>query len=106
MHGGLSPKLTSWSMMDDIVRPLDPEDNALAMDLLWSDPDQYTQGWAKNTRGVSYVFGSDVVKKFCRDMDLDLVARAHQVVQDGYEFFADRRLVTIFSAPKFVQLLF
>ncbi|KAK6027221.1 hypothetical protein OSTOST_06747 [Ostertagia ostertagi] len=28
MHGGLSPKLTSWSMMDDIVRPLDPEDNA------------------------------------------------------------------------------
>ncbi|KAK5969199.1 hypothetical protein GCK32_008804 [Trichostrongylus colubriformis] len=70
-------------------------------DLLWSDPDQYTQGWARNSRGVSYVFGADVVKKFCRDMDLDLIARAHQVVQDGYEFFADRRLVTIFSAPKY-----
>ncbi|XGW03320.1 hypothetical protein V3C99_014929 [Haemonchus contortus] len=101
MHGGLSPKLTSWSMMDDIARPLDPEDNSLAMDLLWADPDHYTQGWARNTRGVSYVFGADVVKKFCRDMDLDLVVRAHQVVQDGYEFFADRRLVTIFSAPKY-----
>ncbi|VDO85369.1 unnamed protein product [Heligmosomoides polygyrus] len=75
MHGGLSPRLTSWSLMDEITRPLDPEDNSMAMDLLWSDPDQYTTGWAKNSRGVSYVFGSDVVKKFCRDMDLDLVAR-------------------------------
>ncbi|EYC21688.1 hypothetical protein Y032_0019g3960, partial [Ancylostoma ceylanicum] len=100
MHGGLSPELTSWAQMDEIVRPLDPEDVPLAMDLLWSDPDDHTRGWAKNSRGVSYVFGTDVVKKFCRDMDLDLIVRAHQVVQDGYEFFADRRLVTIFSAPK------
>ncbi|RCN38888.1 hypothetical protein ANCCAN_15182 [Ancylostoma caninum] len=125
MHGGLSPELTSWAQMDDIVRPLDPEDVPLAMDLLWSDPDEHTRGWAKNSRGVSYVFGTDVVKKFCRDMDLDLIVRhafhsfvknftqeheflifrAHQVVQDGYEFFADRRLVTIFSAPKSVNFL-
>ncbi|VDL77273.1 unnamed protein product [Nippostrongylus brasiliensis] len=101
MHGGISPKLTSWSLMDQTTRPLDPEDNPMAMDLLWSDPDQYTTGWARNSRGVSYVFGADVVKKFCRDMDIDLIARAHQVVQDGYEFFADRKLVTIFSAPKY-----
>ena len=31
-------------------------------------------------------------------MNLDLICRAHQVVEDGYEFFADRSLVTIFSA--------
>jgi len=30
-----------------------------------------------------------------------LVCRAHQVVEDGYEFFAKRRLVTIFSAPNY-----
>lgn len=27
--------------------------------------------------------------------------RAHQVVEDGYEFFAGRRLVTLFSAPNY-----
>lgn len=31
MHGGLSPELTSWAQMEDIVRPLDPEDIPLAM---------------------------------------------------------------------------
>lgn len=33
--------------------------------------------------------------------DLDLVCRAHQVVEDGYEFQSERQLVTIFSAPNY-----
>lgn len=59
------------------------------------------KGWQANTRGASYTFGQDVVVDVCQKLDLDLIARAHQVVQDGYEFFANRRLVTIFSAPHY-----
>ncbi|VDM64831.1 unnamed protein product [Angiostrongylus costaricensis] len=59
------------------------------------------KGWQGNTRGVSYVFGPDVVHKMLPVLDIDLVARAHQVVQDGFEFFANKRLVTIFSAPHY-----
>ncbi len=55
----------------------------------------------ENDRGVSFTFGGDVVAKFLKKHDLDLVCRAHQVVEDGYEFFAKRRLVTIFSAPNY-----
>jgi serine/threonine-protein phosphatase PP1 catalytic subunit len=50
---------------------------------------------------VSYVFGGDVVANFLRKNDLDLIVRAHQVVEDGYEFFHQRQLVTIFSAPNY-----
>lgn len=32
---------------------------------------------------------------------MDLVCRAHQVVEDGYEFFAKRQLITLFSAPNY-----
>ena len=70
-------------------------------DLLWSDPDESIRGWAENERGVSYVFGEDVVRKFIEKNDLDLICRAHQVVEDGYEFFAKRQLVTVFSAPNY-----
>ena len=39
--------------------------------------------------------------QFLRRHDLDLICRAHQVVEDGYEFFARRHLVTLFSAPNY-----
>ena len=50
---------------------------------------------------MSYAFGSDAVTEFLQRHDLDLVCREHQVVEDGYEFFARRQLVTIFSAPNY-----
>ena len=63
--------------------------------LLW------LQGWAENERGVSFVFGANVIEEFLQKQDLDLIVRAHQVVEDGYQFFAGRRLVTLFSAPNY-----
>ena len=35
----------------------------------------------------------DVVNQFLQKEDMDLAVRAHQVVEDGYEFFANRQLV-------------
>lgn len=32
---------------------------------------------------------------------MDLICRGHQVVEDGYEFFSKRQLVTVFSAPNY-----
>jgi len=52
-------------------------------------------------RGVSYTFGHDIISDFLSRHDLDLICRAHQVVEDGYEFQANRQLLTIFSAPNY-----
>lgn len=73
----------------------------LLCDLLWSDPDKDVSGWGENDRGVSFTFGDDVVNKFLNRYEMDLICRAHQVVEDGYEFFAKRKLVTLFSAPNY-----
>ena len=80
---------------------VDVPDTGLLCDTLWSDPDKDITGWAENDRGVSFTFGADVVSKFLERNDLDLIVRAHQVVEDGYEFFGDRTLVTVFSAPNY-----
>ncbi|KAI4378996.1 hypothetical protein MLD38_016406 [Melastoma candidum] len=65
------------------------------------DPSRDVRGWGMNDRGVSYTFGADKVNEFLIRHDLDLICRSNQVVEDGHEFFADRQLVTIFSAPNF-----
>ncbi|KAI6173228.1 Serine/threonine-protein phosphatase [Aphelenchoides besseyi] len=103
MHGGISRELTAWHQLSYIRRPIDIPDYGIICDLLWSDPDADITGYADSPRGVSYAFGEDALKEFCRQMFIDLVVRAHQVVQDGYEFFANRHLVTIFSAPYYCQ---
>jgi len=101
MHGGLSPDLKQLSQIARLERPTDVPDQGLLCDLLWSDPDKDVTGWGENDRGVSYTFGADVVSDFLDEHNLDLVCRAHQVVEDGYEFFAKRQLVTVFSAPNY-----
>ncbi|CAH1795600.1 unnamed protein product [Owenia fusiformis] len=101
MHGGLSPDLTDLEQIREIDRPLDVPDHGLVCDLLWSDPDEDITGWGENDRGVSYTFGGDVVRGFLKKTDCSLIVRAHQVIEDGYQFFQKRKLVTLFSAPNY-----
>lgn len=101
MHGGLSPELSNLEQIVRIMRPVDVPDTGLLCDLLWSDPEKGIRGWGDNERGVSFTFGIEIVDNFLRKHDIDLICRAHQVVEDGYEFFAKRQLVTIFSAPNY-----
>jgi serine/threonine-protein phosphatase PP1 catalytic subunit len=101
MHGGISPELYDLKVIHNVKRPQDVPEFGLMCDLLWSDPEPELRGWAESERGVSYVFGYEVIEEFNRHHNLDLIVRAHQVVEDGYEFHANRQLVTIFSAPNY-----
>jgi serine/threonine-protein phosphatase PP1 catalytic subunit len=101
MHGGLSPELLDMSNIRSIQRPVEVPEHGILCDLLWADPDETVKGWGNNERGVSHTFGPDVVSGFLRTHSLDLVCRAHQVVEEGFQFFAQRQLVTIFSAPNY-----
>lgn len=100
-HGGLSPDLEDFSQIQNIQRPTDIPDEGLLCDLLWSDPHKNIENWIGNDRGVSWMFGKNAVENFLKKHDLDLICRAHQVVEDGYEFLFNRKLVTLFSAPNY-----
>lgn len=105
MHGGLSPSMTDYSDINKIRRPCEIPDSGLLCDLMWSDPNTEgsigERGWLESDRGVSHIFCADVLRDFLKKNNLELICRAHQVVEDGYEFWANRKLVTIFSAPRY-----
>ena len=101
MHGGLSPELTEIKCLKEIVRPTEVPDKGLLCDLLWSDPEKDVEDWAPNERGISVLFNENIIERTLDNLDIDLICRAHQVVERGYEFFAQRRLVTVFSAPNY-----
>ena len=101
MHGGLSPDLQELNNIKQIIRPTEVPEQGLLCDLLWSDPEKDAEDWAPNNRGISVVFNEDLIEKTIDKFDIDLICRAHQVVENGYEFFAQRKLVTVFSAPNY-----
>mmetsp|Transcript_30856 Transcript_30856/g.79182 ORF Transcript_30856/g.79182 Transcript_30856/m.79182 type:complete len:317 (+) Transcript_30856:2-952(+) len=100
MHGGLSPSADTL----DEIRQLDriqevPHDGPMC-DLLWSDPDERA-GWGVSPRGAGYTFGQDVSEQFNHTNALKLIARAHQLVMEGYNWCHEKQVVTIFSAPNY-----
>ncbi|KAK9103754.1 hypothetical protein Sjap_021008 [Stephania japonica] len=54
-----------------------------------------------NRRGVSCTFGGDKIEEFVVKHDLDVICGSNEVLKNGYEFFANRWMVTIFSASNF-----
>ncbi|KAK9143871.1 hypothetical protein Syun_013271 [Stephania yunnanensis] len=101
LHGGLSPDLQNLDQIKNIRRPTDVPGSGLLCDLLWSGRHKDVKGWVMNRRGISCTFGADIVEEFVTKHDLDLICRSYQVPKNGYEFFADKRMVTIFSASNF-----
>jgi serine/threonine-protein phosphatase 4 catalytic subunit len=43
------------------------------------------EGFALSPRGAGYLFGGDVVEKFNRSNNIELICRAHQLVMEGYK---------------------
>jgi serine/threonine-protein phosphatase PP1 catalytic subunit len=106
IHGGLSPKMRFIEQINTLERGRKIPDNGILCDITWSDPssdESQTEKWAHNDRGVSYTYSASAVKEFCKNNSIDLICRAHQVVDSGYKFSYGRRLVTVFSAPNYCK---
>lgn len=100
VHGGLSPSINSLDQIRLIDRKREVPHEGPMCDLLWSDPEE-VNGWGLSPRGAGYLFGGNIVERFLHENDLTLIARAHQLVMEGYKQMFNDQLVTVWSAPNY-----
>lgn len=53
---------------------------------MWSDPEDIDK-WTVSPRGAGWLFGSKVTEEFMEKNQLELICRAHQLVNEGIKFF-------------------
>jgi diadenosine tetraphosphatase ApaH/serine/threonine PP2A family protein phosphatase len=100
VHGGLSPSLETVEQVAMLDRKQEVPHEGPMSDLLWSDPEDIDE-WAVSQRGAGFVFGAKVTKEFNARNRLTLVARAHQLVMEGFKSMFDHQLCTVWSAPNY-----
>lgn len=104
VHGGLSPDVRTLDQIRSIDRQQEIPHEGAFCDLVWSDPEDLTteNPWQISPRGAGYLFGSRVTDEFNEVNDLELIARAHQLVMEGKKYhFPNKNLVTVWSAPNY-----
>ena len=101
VHGGLSPDVRTLDQVRTIERQCEIPHEGPFADLVWSDPEEI-ETWAVSPRGAGWLFGGRVTAEFNHINGLDVICRAHQLVQEGLKYmFNDRSLVTVWSAPNY-----
>ncbi len=114
LHGGLSPSIDTLDHARDLDRVQEVPHEGPMCDLVWSDPDdRYVlyfmkscmimnfSSWGISPRGAGYTFGQDITEQFTHINGLHFIARAHQLVMEGYQWQHNRSVVTVFSAPNY-----
>jgi serine/threonine-protein phosphatase 6 catalytic subunit len=100
VHGGLSPDIRTLDQIRVLSRAQEIPHEGAFCDLMWSDPEDIDT-WAVSPRGAGWLFGRTVTREFNHVNSLSLIARAHQLVQEGYKYMFDDQLVTVWSAPNY-----
>eukprot|EP00892_Ulva_mutabilis_P005536 jgi/Ulvmu1/3354/UM156_0011.1 len=85
VHGGLSPQIRTLDQIRTIKRVNEVPHEGPFCDLMWSDPEDIN-GFAISPRGAGWLFGGPVVHEFNKINGLQLICRAHQLVQQGLKY--------------------
>ena len=101
VHGGLSPDIRTLDQVRTIDRLCEIPHEGPFCDMMWSDPEDL-ETWAVSPRGAGWLFGRRVTQEFNEINGLELICRAHQLVQEGLKYmFPEKSLVTVWSAPNY-----
>jgi diadenosine tetraphosphatase ApaH/serine/threonine PP2A family protein phosphatase len=101
VHGGLSPGAKCIERVMIIERNRDILESAVFADLCWSDPEESVTKFSPSSRGTGYIFGAPQVDAFLEVNKLKRIARSHQLIKEGFQWFFGQKLILVWSAPNY-----
>jgi protein phosphatase len=106
VHGGIGPDTTTLDDIRSISRPIEEFGTQRIDSLVWNDPSDVIDMFSPSqTRGTGFSFGAKAVATFLAQTHLELIIRAHEFVESGYEWRFDGSLITVFSASNYCGLI-
>ncbi len=115
IHGGIGPNIRKLEDLQRISRPIDisqdgaTKDQTVLLDALWSDPTAtdtelgYRRNFIRDNGSAESImkFGSDKVQQFLESNKLELIIRGHEIALDGFDTFANSKLITVTSCTNY-----
>lgn len=101
VHGGLSPHIKTIDDISKIDRFTEIPDSGPLCDLTWNDPTDIDCTYTDSRRNVGYCFGIRATTEFMKTNNVNLIIRAHEMKQEGFEYCHENHVLTIFSAPNY-----
>ena len=104
LHGGVPSRAVK---IEDLAFALKkhPAETHLE-EILWSDPVENLMGVAPSPRGAGKLFGRDVTEKFLKLLNVNVLIRGHEPVNEGFKINHEGKILTLFSrkgAPYYNQ---
>ncbi|WP_319507349.1 metallophosphoesterase [uncultured Methanolobus sp.] len=90
VHGGISEPVTLDLIEKEDYYPY-----------LWNDPQEENGLKESLHRSCAQVFGPDICEEFLKLNRLDMMIRAHSELEDGYKWWFDGKLLSLFSTPEY-----
>ena len=99
IHGGLSPELKKIEVLNNIERKKEIPENGIITDLIWSDPKEEVNDYAPSKKGAGQFYGEKAVNDFLKEnSNIEMIIRSHELVDDGYKYHFNKKLLNVFSA--------
>ncbi|MBS3781461.1 MAG: metallophosphoesterase [Candidatus Thermoplasmatota archaeon] len=97
VHGGIPEGITSYFEIMDLNHG-----DERYKEIFWNDPTEEIDTFQPNfQRGGYKRYGEKAVESFLKVNDLSMIIRAHQVQKNGYKYYFDKKLLSIFSVSNY-----
>ena len=103
LHGGIPTDINALNEMKNVpTTKIHMKIGISIYQMMWNDPKEEMEGFKGSFRGHGiFNFGKDVFNKFMSGNNLKFLIRAHECFPEGYKWFFDERLLSIFSSDNY-----